>query len=137
MHAPMTPFTLRGLALALCTAALLTGCGDDTAPTAADATADRTVTDAAADTATDRSTDVSTDLGIPFACEELGPYCHEVAKLDPSLDECHEGGHDADPAWCAANALRCYRLCTDARNAAADAGADAASDASSDAAHDH
>ncbi len=140
----MTLSNLRGLALALSISTLIAGCGDDVTPApTADAAADRTTADVTADVTVDVSVDVTadvtadvaTDLGIPIACSELGHYCHEVASGSAELGECHEGGHDADPAWCVANAARCYRLCTDARNAAADAGADGST--ATDAAHNH
>ncbi|MEZ4393223.1 MAG: hypothetical protein R3A48_19230 [Polyangiales bacterium] len=69
----------------------------------------------------------------PNPCEGLGGLCHEVDPGDGPIHDCHEGGHDGDPTWCAANGARCRALCL----AAADGGVhehDAATDA---AAHDH
>lgn len=57
------------------------------------------------------------DSGLPIACNELGGYCHEVDPGSGPIHDCHEGGHKAAPAWCAANLARCYALCTEARNA--------------------
>lgn len=63
-----------------------------------------------------------------FLCVDLGPLCHDVDPGSGPLHDCHEGGHNPQPAWCAANAQRCIDLCNAAR---ADAGAAA------DVAHNH
>jgi hypothetical protein len=57
-----------------------------------------------------------------FSCASLGSLCHDVDPGSGPIHDCHEGGHDANPAWCAANAERCYQLCT-AAHANVDGGA--------------
>jgi hypothetical protein len=54
--------------------------------------------------------DVAPDA--PDPCEGLGELCHEVDPGSGPIHDCHEGGHDGDPLWCAENALRCRALCT-------------------------
>ena len=56
------------------------------------------------------------------SCEQIIARCHDVDPGSGPIHDCHEGGHDANPAWCAANAERCYQLCT-AAHANVDGGA--------------
>jgi hypothetical protein len=69
------------------------------------------VTDRGTTTDTPATTDVQAD-----PCVGLGEYCHDVDPGSGPLHDCHEGAHDSTPAWCAANAVRCRQLCTEARN---------------------
>lgn len=131
MFAPMRPY----LPLLFPVLASL-GCGSATP--AADAAV---IQDAAAVSdrgptpdAPSTTADASRDAGAQDPCQGLGELCHEVDPGSGPLHDCHEGGHDGNPAWCAANAARCRMLCLAAADAgvASDGGhrhADAAGDA--------
>jgi len=89
--------------------------------TAANARADAsTPTDSAHTPADSAHTDTGPSPGdAGVNCQALGNLCHDVDPGSGPLHDCHEGAHDATPAWCAANAQQCFDLCTAAR---ADAG---------------
>ncbi|MEZ4410339.1 MAG: hypothetical protein R3A52_28240 [Polyangiales bacterium] len=113
--------------------ALLVGCSDDPAPAADASTTDVSATDIADVTTADAP---AIDGG--FDCESLGGLCHNVDPGDGPLHDCHEGGHEANPTWCAANAARCFQLCTEAAaNPDASAPHDAAHDAAAEDGHVH
>lgn len=120
--------------LLLLSLAALLGCsstpatGND-ASTARDVVA---VTDRGPATDTPAATDVQAD-----PCVGLGEYCHDVDPGSGPIHDCHEGAHDSTPAWCAANAVRCRQLCTEARDASTRTDASAHSHDADDHDHDH
>jgi hypothetical protein len=72
------------------------------------------VTDRGSATDAPAATDAQAD-----PCVGLGEYCHDVDPGSGPIHDCHEGAHDSTPVWCAANAVRCRQLCTEARDAGA------------------
>jgi hypothetical protein len=104
------------------------GCGASPTSSPADATSHEVAPVDASDATSDHTPqDLSPD-GAP-SCDYLGTLCHDVDPGDGPINECHERGHRAEPAWCAANAARCQALC-EAAHRARDAGADASRDGS-------
>ncbi|MFO0626849.1 MAG: hypothetical protein U0325_14650 [Polyangiales bacterium] len=121
-------------ALALLSVAALMGCGTSPSPSndAGPAPDVAVVTDRAAPADVPDARDVPAPLDAPpDPCEGLSGVCHDVDPGSGPLHDCHEGAHDRNATWCAANAARCRQLCTEARDASAptDAAADVATDA--------
>jgi hypothetical protein len=48
--------------------------------------------------------------GLEMCCE-LGALCHVAGRQDNPMGECHEIGHENDPARCRSNYDRCLAIC--------------------------
>ncbi len=59
--------------------------------------------------------------GLRMCCE-LGALCHRTGETSGPRVECHELGHENDPAACRANYDRCIALCNPAEGGAGGGG---------------
>ena len=54
--------------------------------------------------------DVPDEAGLEMCCT-IGAVCHAPGQQEDDIDECHDIGHENDPAQCRANYDRCMDLC--------------------------